>query len=125
MNETGQKKEMNKALFLNLIMMLSSSAMQQLGKLVNPLTNKAEVHLEGAQVTIDMLDMIQEKTSGNLDKDEARMLTDILATLQMNYVEVSREQKEKKKTEPAPEKTPEPEKKETGTPETGSTEHKA
>jgi len=68
-------------------MMLSSSVLQQLGKIVNPLTNKAEVNLEGAQISIDMLSVLKEKTKGNLDKDEEKILNDILSSLQMNYVE--------------------------------------
>ena len=81
--------EMHKALFVNLVMMLGSSAMQQLGKLVDPMTNKTETNLDGARVTIDMLEMIQKKTQGNLDEDENKMLSDLISSLQMNYVETS------------------------------------
>lgn len=87
--EKSTSNEMHKALFANLVMMLGSSAMQQLGKLANPLNNKTEVNLEGAQVTIDMLEMLESKTSGNLDEDESKMLTDLIGSLQMNYVETS------------------------------------
>lgn len=87
MNDNISDKEMNKALFAQLVMMLSSSTMQQLGKLVNPVTHKAEIDLEGAQITIDTLVMLKEKTRGNLDKDEEVMLTSVLSSLQMNYVE--------------------------------------
>ena len=99
------KDNMNKALFASLIMMLSSSVMQQLGKLVNPLTNKTEPNLEGAQVTIDLLAMLQEKTKGNLDKDEQKMIDDTLSSLQMNYVETSKDisVEEKDKTSDAKE----------------------
>ena len=97
MTEEAAKKEFHKALFANLVMMLSSSAMQQMGKLVNPMTNKTEVNIEGAQVTIDMLDMIHAKTSGNLDDDEAKMIKDILSSLQMNYVETSQSAPEPEK----------------------------
>lgn len=107
MTEERKQKEMNKALFTNLVVMLSSSVIQQLGKLVNPLTNKTEVNLQAAQVTIDMLVMLQEKTKGNLDKDEEKMLNDILASLQMNYVETS-------KAAPAQEKEESEEKSEAG-----------
>ena len=89
MADQPPRDDFNKALFANLILMLSSSAMQQLGKLVNPLTNKAEVNLEAAQMTIDMLAMLKEKTKGNLEADEARMLSDILASLQLNFVETA------------------------------------
>ncbi len=87
MNENISDKDMNKALFAQLIMMLSSSIMQQLGKLVNPVTHKTEIDLEGAQMTIDMLQMLKEKTRGNLDNDEEAMLSSLLSSLQMNYVE--------------------------------------
>ena len=88
-NEEKQRNDMNKVLFMNLVMMLASSAMQQMGKIVNPMTNKSEVNLEGAQVTIDMLTMIQARTRGNLDADEEKMLKDILSSLQLNYVEMA------------------------------------
>ncbi len=89
MTEEISPNDMNKALFLNLVMMLGATAMQQLGKTVNPLTNKTEVDLRGAQATIDLLAMIKNKTEGNLDTDETRLLSDTLASLQMNFVETS------------------------------------
>jgi len=42
-------------------------------------------------MTIDMLDMLKARTQGNLDDKEARMLSDMLATLQMNFVQVRNE----------------------------------
>lgn len=95
-------EEMHKALFVNLIMMLGSSAMQQLGKLVNPATNKTETNIEGAQVTIDMIEMLQAKTKGNLDKDEDKMVTDLLSSLQMNFVETSQTAAADKEKQPEP-----------------------
>jgi len=89
MTEDNKNDHIHKALFTSLVAMLASSAMQQLGKLVNPMTNQTEVNLEGAQVSIDMLEMLQKKTEGNLDEDEDRMLTDALSSLHMNYVQTS------------------------------------
>lgn len=107
----SEKPDMNKILFANLIIMLSQSAMQQLGKLVNPMTNKTEVNLEGARMTIDMLEMIKAKTEGNLDEEEEKMLKEILSTTQMNYVETSANPpKDTSKKEPEAE---EPKKEET------------
>lgn len=90
MTEDYTKQERQKALFANLVMMLASSTMQQMGKLVNPMTNKTEVNLEGAQVTIDMLEMLDDRIKSDLDEDEAKMLADILASLQMNYVQTAK-----------------------------------
>ncbi|MCX7591080.1 MAG: DUF1844 domain-containing protein [Kiritimatiellae bacterium] len=87
--QSNGQEQLHRALFSSLVSMLSATALQQLGKLVNPLTNKTEINLEGAQVTIDMLAMLEAKTRGNLDPDEERMLRNSLATLQMNYVEVA------------------------------------
>ena len=89
MPQTSNTPDTNKALFLQFVLMLSSSAMQQLGKLVNPLTGKAETNLEAAQATIDLLVMLDAKTRGNLDREEERFLKNTLATLQMNYVETA------------------------------------
>jgi len=100
-DDTKQRNDLNKVLFMNLVMMLASSAMQQMGKLVNPMTQKTEVNLEGAQVTIDLLTMVQTKTKGNLDKDEEKMLTDLLTSLQLNYVSTAEAAAAGKKEAPA------------------------
>lgn len=92
MSKPMNEKELHQALLVNLIMMLSSSAMQQMGKLVDPSTGKAETNLEAAQLTIDMLEMIRAKTRGNLEPREESLLSSTLSTLQLTYVETAREQ---------------------------------
>jgi len=87
MNENNENKDINKYLFVNLVTMLSMSAMQQLGKIINPGAGKAEINLDAAQATIDTLDMLSAKTLGNLDKDEARLMKDTISMLKMNFVE--------------------------------------
>ena len=90
---------LNEIRFVNLVSALAASVMHQLGKLTNPLTGKTEVNLEGAKATIDMLEMLREKTKGNLNQDEEKLLRGTLSNLQLNYVdEVS-----KQKTSPAQE----------------------
>lgn len=81
--------DMNKALFMELVLMLSSSVMQQLGKIINPMTGKTELNLDAAQSTIALLEMIEAKTRGNLDRDEERLIKNTLTTLKLNYVETS------------------------------------
>lgn len=98
---TEDKITMNKVLFTNLVMMLSTSAMQQLGKLMDPASNKTSVDLEAAHFTIDMLDMLKSKTESNLDADESKLLNDSLTSLHLNYVETMKIEKEKKEAEPA------------------------
>lgn len=95
---------MHKAMFMQLALMLSSSAMQHLGKIINPMSGKTELNLEAAQATIDMVEMLEAKTRGNLDRDEERLLKNTLTTLKLNYVETAAAAPDKaeKPTEPAP-----------------------
>ena len=74
-------------LFSTLLLSLHAAGMQQLGKVMNPLTNKIERDLEQAQATIAMLEMLKAKTSDNLSEDESKLLSSLLYQLQMNYVE--------------------------------------
>jgi hypothetical protein len=43
-----------------------------------------------AQHTIDLLDMLQQKTRGNLDEEEAKLLDGLLYELRMRFLEVRR-----------------------------------
>ena len=61
-------------LFQGLIVSLAAGVMQHLGKTLNPVTNNVEKNLPAAQATIDMLDMLAEKTKGNLSASEEKLL---------------------------------------------------
>ena len=78
-------------LFQGLVFSLAAGAMQHLGKTMNPLTNKIEKNLDAAQATIDMLDMLETKTRGNLSDKEAQLLKHILGDLKLNFVETLNE----------------------------------
>lgn len=75
------------SLFMQLVLMFQTAAMQQMGKVINPLTQKIEKDLAQAKFSIDMLGMIEEKTKGNLSDGEKRILDHILFELRMNYVD--------------------------------------
>ena len=87
MSDTNPSAEEHKMMFGQLVMTLGTSALQGLGKIVNPITKKTEVNLEGAQAAIDMLDMLEAKTKGNLDNQEQRFLKTTIADLKINYIE--------------------------------------
>lgn len=76
--------------FATLILSLASSAQVHLGLIPDPATNKAKVSLPPAKQTIDILEMLQEKTKGNLEEYEAKLLEQILFELRMQYVECSK-----------------------------------
>jgi len=72
--------------FSLLIATFGSQAMVALGHLPNPLDGKTEVRLDLAKHAIDMLVIIEERTKGNLDSEEAAMLESVLHQLRMGYV---------------------------------------
>ncbi len=75
--------------FIEFVMMQAQNAALFLGQIPNPQTGEGEVNLELARMFIDQLAMIQEKTRGNLTSEEAAVLRNTLANLQMAFVEVS------------------------------------
>ena len=86
--------ERNSFLFTHLVAMFETLALQQLGKLVSPITGKVERDMRQARITIDMLVMIREKTAGNLQPEEQRIINAVLTELQMNYLDESKRGKE-------------------------------
>jgi len=74
------------ALFVNLVMLFKEAALQQMGKLINPITGKVEKNLDQARFSIDTLDMLKAKTAGNLSSDLERLLDTTLIELRMNYI---------------------------------------
>ena len=73
-----------------LVSYLSTTAMFQLGMLPGPGGERIPVDLVNAHMTIDLLEVLQEKTQGNLTSDEAKMLEDVLYELRMTFVEVQK-----------------------------------
>ncbi|HRJ72992.1 MAG TPA: DUF1844 domain-containing protein [Terrimicrobiaceae bacterium] len=76
--------------FIQFVMMQSQQASLFLGRIPNPQTGKAEVHLEAGKLFIDQLEMIREKTRGNLSPQESEILTSVIADLQLAYVQAAK-----------------------------------
>ncbi|NIA29397.1 MAG: DUF1844 domain-containing protein [Actinobacteria bacterium] len=93
MTDTPNKEQLHGALFMNLVLSFHSSAMTQMGKTKNPLTDKIERDMEQARMSIDMLDMLENKTANNLTHDESEFLARIINEVKLNFVdEVNKEQ---------------------------------
>ncbi len=86
-NEPLSQDQLNDFLFAQLIMMFQGAAFQQMGKVMNPVTNKIERDLEQAKNSIDILGMLEAKTKDNLNENEQKMLEHALYELRMNYVD--------------------------------------
>jgi len=77
------------ASFLSLIMSLASNAASSLGMMPHPVTGETGVDLKTAKHWIDVLGMLEKKTEGNLDDQEAQVIEGLLADLRMQFVSFS------------------------------------
>jgi hypothetical protein len=75
--------------FIEFILMQAENAALMLGLRPHPATGRPEKNLEMARIFIDQLEMIREKTRGNLTTEESKVLTKMLGDLQFAYVRVS------------------------------------
>ncbi|MBN2600866.1 MAG: DUF1844 domain-containing protein [Candidatus Marinimicrobia bacterium] len=85
---SDQKPDQNELMFIGLLQSFVSSAWIQLGRQENPVTGKTEINLKEAQFTIDTLEMIKKKTTGNLSDKEQQILKSALADLKLKFVEL-------------------------------------
>jgi hypothetical protein len=72
--------------FASFILSLSTSAMYHFGDFPDPVSKKAERNLPAAKQTIDILSMLKNKTTGNLDDGEKNLIDGMLFELRMRYV---------------------------------------
>ncbi len=83
--------------------MFHTATMHQLGKIKNPITGAIERDLAAAQNSIDILDMLREKTRGNLSENENRLLSTVIQELKLNYVdEANKKPEPEQKVPPRP-----------------------
>jgi len=73
---------------ISLFESLATSALAQMGLLPD---SPVARDLRGARNSIDLLRVIKDKTEGNLTPEEQRVLDELLYTLQMNFVQASKE----------------------------------
>ena len=91
--ETGGGKgpsDLPEPSFQALLGILASQALMGLGTMVDPQSRGVVIDLEGSRFSIDLLEMLEEKTKGNLSEDEASELRQVLNELRARFVQVSR-----------------------------------
>ena len=104
-----ESKFTEEQLFDQLISSIVHSAWVALGKIKNPMTDKVDRDLRQASTSIDMLDMLFKRMSGNLSDREDQYLGHLLSELKMNFIEEKKKGEEEKNSKPeAPVKTEEP-----------------
>ncbi|MFQ5713013.1 MAG: DUF1844 domain-containing protein [Candidatus Scalinduaceae bacterium] len=81
------KQEIPEASFNLFISSLATQTLINLGEMESPFNKKKELDLDQAKFTLDTLQIIKDKTKGNLTDDEMKYLDTLLYDLRMRYVE--------------------------------------
>ena len=81
-------------LFMQLVMQNQQMAMISLGQVKNPVSDTLDKNLEYAKLSIDTLDMLVQKTKGNLSEYEEKLLAETVNQLKIIYVEESAKEEE-------------------------------
>ncbi|SRR5258708_4855022 len=76
-------------LFGGLVESLASQALMFMGAMRDPMTGQAHQDFQQSQAMIEMLAMLEEKTKGNLAKEEADMLKQVLDEVRMHFVRLT------------------------------------
>jgi hypothetical protein len=76
--------------FQMLVDFLTRNAAAMMGGMADPQTGQAFVDLEGAREVIDMLDALRDKTRGNLAKADDELLIEVLGSLKLTFMEISK-----------------------------------
>ena len=77
---------------------IAMQALMALGRIPDPRTGSTEKDLGQAKYLIDIVDILKEKTMGNLGDDESKLLDDVLYDLRIHFVEASKEKNDQEKT---------------------------
>ena len=85
-DESDEQPPMPEINFATFVVSLNASALLHLGAIEDPTTGKTDKNLPMAKQTIDILNLLEEKTTGNLSKDEENLLKSILYDLRIIYV---------------------------------------
>jgi len=89
------KDELWQVSFTNFVNGLGLECLVALGKIENPLTKNKEPNFRQVRYIVDTLDMIKEKTKGNLTSDEEKFLDELVVYLKMLYVETQGKEQDK------------------------------
>jgi hypothetical protein len=88
--KTNSQSSQMKIDFKTFVSSLYVSAIVAMGILPDPLTKEKKKNLSFAQETIEILQMLKEKTKGNLDDSESKFLEESIYNLMLQYVEAAK-----------------------------------
>ena len=89
--EQSSERSLPQVDFGAFVISLGTSALYHMGMVPDPETGKpAERNLPVARQTIDTVEMLRDKTQGNLSEEEANLIKNLLTELRMRFVEAAK-----------------------------------
>lgn len=85
--DEGNQRQTFHLTFDKYVLQLANQAFISLGLLMDPVTNKAQKDITSAKYIIDLLEILEKKTKGNLTDNEDKVIKEVLYNLRMNYVQ--------------------------------------
>lgn len=82
--------------FETFVLSLGTATLVSLGEIDSPVSGKKEKNALSAKQHIDILEMLSEKTKGNLSESEARLLQQILYEVRLKFVALNSETEKSK-----------------------------
>ena len=88
--ETGEgARPLPEINFSSFLLSLSSSSLFHLGEIADPQSGEKKKDLALAKQSIDIIDLLKDKTKGNLTQEEEKLLDHLLYDLRMRFVKAS------------------------------------
>jgi len=75
--------------FIGFVSGLYAQTLIQMGLVADPVSGKPEIDLPNAKFTIDTIEVLKEKTTGNLTEEEQSALDKMLYEMRMAYIHCS------------------------------------
>jgi hypothetical protein len=72
--------------FSSIVVLFYFPALVQLGLMEDPASGERREDMILAKRNIDLLDLLKDRTKGNLEEEEAKFLEDVLSQLKMAYL---------------------------------------
>ena len=73
----------------SIILLLTTQAMINLGVIDDPISQEKKVNIDGANIFIQLLQVLENKTRGNLTDEESKYLKEVLSNLEQIFQRVN------------------------------------
>jgi uncharacterized protein DUF1844 len=86
-SQENPSEEPQQLTFVDVASVFFNQAVMSLGRIPHPMTGEPFVSFEAAQESIAVLEILETKTTGNLDEEESRVLETMISELKLLFVQ--------------------------------------